>query len=245
MIFISIISHGHGKMVAALVAELLECPEIGKIVVTKNIPESLQLPQDSRIMVTENAGPAGFAANHNAAFRHCALRYFCPLNPDIQLLGNPFPSLLTAIEEGNAAVVAPLVKNPLGVVEDSLRPFPTIRSLLSKALVLSDNCYKIKDFQTVFYPEWVAGMFMLFRSADYRQLGGFDSRFFLYYEDVDICARAWKSGMKVMACPSVYVVHDAQRASHRNIFHMWLHLQSMVRYFLKHWLRLPSLPNRR
>lgn len=82
---------------------------------------------------------------------------------------------------------------------------------------------------------------MLFRSEDFRRLQGFDEKFFLYYEDVDICARAWKSGMKVLACPSVSVIHDAQRASRRNLQHMKWHAASMMRYFWKHAGRLPPV----
>jgi len=242
MISVSIISHGHGTMVEALVAELLACPEIGQVLVTKNIPEPLSLPQDARLLMIDNMVPAGFSANHNRAFAYCTLPYFCPLNPDIRLRGNPFPGLLTALEDTGAALASPLIKNSSGEVEDSMRPFPTMRSLLLKALHLSENRYTIQEGSAVFYPEWIAGMFMLFRSPDFKQLGGFDAGFFLYYEDVDICIRAWKKSMKVMACPAVSVVHDAQRASHRNIMHMGLHLESMLRYFLKHWHRLPSLP---
>ena len=95
--------------------------------------------------------------------------------------------------------------------------------------------------QASFHPEWVAGMFMLFRSQDFARLGGFDEAFFLYYEDVDICVRAWKQGMKIVACPQVSVVHDARRDSHRSARHIRWHLASMVRYFFKHWGRLPHV----
>lgn len=243
MISISIISHSHGAMVERLVAELLTCPEIEQILVTRNIPESLDLPKDDRILVLDNIVPVGFASNHNRAFHHCTQLYFCPLNPDIQLLGNPFPPLLAAMENTEAAIVAPLVRNPSGSLEDSLRSFPTLYSLLLKALKVSDGRCNIKEGQSVVYPEWVAGMFMLFRSSNFRQLDGFDPKFFLYYEDVDICVRTWKAGMKVLACPSVSVIHDAQRASHRNLRFLRWHISSMARYFYKHWGRLPVLPS--
>ncbi len=244
LISISIVTHDHGTMVERLVADLLDFEEVGQIVVTHNLPSLLTLPVDARILVLDNAIPAGFAANHNTAFSHCTLPYFCPLNPDIQFRSNPFPALLAAIQEADAAIAAPLVRNPKGDIENSIRRFPTLHSLLSKALGVSEDDYKTRDFQSSFHPEWIAGMFMLFRSDDFRLLGGFDERFFLYYEDVDICARCWKAGMKVLACPSVSVIHDAQRTSHGNLRYMRWHLASMARYFLTHWGRLPSLPNR-
>jgi len=241
LIAISIVSHGHGAMVERLVASLLDCPEVGQIIVTRNIPESLALPEDSRVTSINNSQPVGFSANQNVAFTHCTLPYFCPLNPDIQLRGNPFPTLLAALVATNAALAAPLVISPSGILEDSIRPFPTLRILLAKAAGISDLQMATMKEHSLFFPEWVAGMFMLFRSDAFRQLHGFDQRFFLYYEDVDICVRAWKAGMKVVACPAVSVVHDARRESHRNIRYMWWHLASMARYFYKHWGRLPSV----
>jgi N-acetylglucosaminyl-diphospho-decaprenol L-rhamnosyltransferase len=83
-------------------------------------------------------------------------------------------------------------------------------------------------------------MFMLFRRQDYSRLHGFDEQFFLYYEDVDICVRAWQQGMLILACPRMSVIHDARRYSRRNALHMRWHLASMARYFWKHWGRLPT-----
>ncbi|MDD2466574.1 MAG: glycosyltransferase family 2 protein [Desulfobulbus sp.] len=232
-------------MIAPLVADLLSCAQIGQIILTCNVPELLELPTDTRILTLENTVPMGFAANHNTAFKYCALPYYCVLNPDIRLQDNPFPSLFAALEETGAAIAAPLVQTFTGELDDNVRTFPTMRSLVSKALGRPCDNYKINRSHSHLYPDWIAGMFMLFRSDDFRRLQGFDERFFLYYEDVDICARAWKAGMKVVACPSVSVVHDAQRTSHRNFRYMRWHLASMARYFYKHWGRLPALPTQR
>ena len=84
-------------------------------------------------------------------------------------------------------------------------------------------------------------MFVLFRSADFEKLRGFDPKFFLYYEDVDICVRAAKVGIGLIVCPSAVVIHDARRDSHRSLRHLRWHLASMGRYFLKYWGRLPSV----
>lgn len=242
MIAVSIVSHGHGAMTQGLVGAILACPEVARVIVTCNVPEPLELPADPRVMLVDNAAPKGFGANHNAAFALCGEPYFCPLNPDIALLMNPFPELIKAIARSGAAVVAPLVVSPFGGVEDSIRHFPTLRSLARKALGRGDGRYVVHGGEADFYPEWVAGMFMLFRSEDFRRLRGFDEEFFLYYEDVDICVRAWRQGLKVAACPRVSVVHDARRDSRRNARHLRWHLASMARYFVKHWGRLPRCP---
>lgn len=227
-------------MIASLVLDLLRCPQVRQVIVTYNTAVSVLLPNDSRIVAISNHIPVGFAANHNEAYKHCTQPFFCILNPDINLPADPFPPLLAMMQEVDAAISAPLVRKPSGQLDDSVRYFPTMRSLLFKALGRVCDSYTINPHQSYIHPDWVAGMFMLFRSENFKQLQGFDERFYLYYEDVDICVRAWKAGMKVVACPSVSVVHDAQRTSHRNLRYMRWHLVSMARYFYKHWGRLPS-----
>lgn len=243
MIAVSIVSHGHGVMVANLVAQLLKYPEITQVLVTLNISEVLNLPEDRRVQVISNISPRGFSANHNSAFRVITAEYFCPLNPDIELLSNPFTALLAAMTDTNIGMAAPRVDSPAGIQEDSWRRFPTLFSLIKKVLGKRDGRYPVPADGEVFSPEWVAGMCMLFRSTDYRTLGGFDDGFFLYYEDVDICVRLWKSGRRLVACPGVAVIHDARRDSHRKFQHLRWHLSSMARYFFKHWGRLPRVSN--
>lgn len=224
-----------------LVGELLAFPEVSQIILTLNVPESVALPDDARVTVIGNAQPKGFGANHNAAFACCTQTFFCPLNPDIEFDRNPFPALSTALGDKRVALVAPLVRSPDGNIEDSMRHFPTPGSLLMKALGGSDGRYIVREGEAEFSPEWVAGMFMLFRSRDFHDLGGFDERFFLYYEDVDICVRVWRKGMRILACPKAGVIHDARRDSRRSLRHLRWHLGSMARFLWKHRGRLPTV----
>lgn len=244
MISVSIVSHAHGAMVTHLLESVLACPEIGQVLLTLNVPEELDLPNDERLQVIRNVKPKGFGANHNAAFELCTQDFFCPLNPDIAFFQSPFGLLHSQLERNSAALVAPLVLSPRGGVEDSVRYFPTLRGLFAKLLWRSDGRYVVKQEDGPFYPEWVAGMFMLFRRDAFARLGGFDEGFFLYYEDVDICVRAWRQSLPVLVCPGVAVVHDARRDSHRSLRHLRWHLASIGRYFCKHWGRLPKVPPR-
>ncbi len=238
---VSLVSHGHGAMVEQLICQLSDCPEVGQIILTRNIPEPSVLQPTETLEITNNQIPAGFGANHNAAFKRCREPFFCVVNPDIKLSENPFPALLACLSKSNTALAAPLVVAPVGTVEDSIRRFPTPFSLLAKAMGNSDGRYDVMPGQPTLYPEWIAGMFMLFRSELFSQVGGFDSGFFLYYEDVDICTRLWKFGAQIVACPSVSVIHVARRESHRNWRFLRWHLASMARYFYKHFGRLPMI----
>ncbi|MGN7292441.1 galactosyltransferase-related protein [Rhizobium sp. SAFR-030] len=226
-------------MVSSLVTQLLDFPEIDRIVLVLNIPEVLDLPQSSRIETLWNMSPRGFGANHNFAFRLCASDCFLVLNPDIVFLNDPFPALFAALQNSGAAVVAPLVTTADGTVEDNVRRFPTISGLLRKAWGLDDGSYRLTPGQADIEPDWIGGMFMLFRADDFREIGGFDEAYFLYYEDVDICARLWRQDRRIVACPAEKVIHNAQRASHRNWrFRRW-HLQSALRYLLRYSWRRP------
>ena len=242
MVVVSIVSHGHGQMVSRLIAQLLECPEISRILITKNISEKLLIPTSPIIHIIENKFPKGFGENHNFAFSEIRDEYFCPLNPDIRLLTNPFPQLIESLKKYDAELAAPMVLNELGGIEDSARYFPTILSLIKKLFFKIPGHYNLAESRDILSPEWVAGMFMFFKSSAYKKLNGFDNKYFLYYEDVDICVRLWRVGMKLVIDPSICVVHDARRASRSNFSHMKMHLKSMLLYFYKHCGRLPKIP---
>ena len=72
---------------------------------------------------------------------------------------------------------------------------------------------------------------MLFQSAAFLELGGFDERYFLYYEDVDICARLRLAGHEIVVCPWVSVVHAARRESHQKLQYLAWHIASITRFF--------------
>ena len=77
--------------------------------------------------------------------------------------------------------------------------------------------------------EWTNGAFMLFRSSVFRQLRGFDTRYFMYCEDVDICLRLQDLGFALDAAPEVTVGHHAAHASRRDLRHLGWHLGSLWR----------------
>ncbi|MBS1132394.1 MAG: glycosyltransferase family protein [Proteobacteria bacterium] len=241
MIAVSIVSHGHGAMVSRLVEQVLACPEVGQVIVTYNVPETFLVSTDERIEVIVNPLVRGFGANHNAAFLRIREPFWCVLNPDVELVENPFPVLLAALTNDSVALAAPLIINSLGEVEDSIRYFPTPISLASKFLGKDSSRYAVSAGAPDFSPEWVAGMFMLFQAHAFSGLKGFDERYFLYYEDVDICWRAWQAGFSVVACPAVAAIHHAQRASRVSWQHRRWHLASMLRFLSNSLWRRPRL----
>ena len=231
-ITLSIVSHAQNALVNPLLGDLeRHCRTPLRLVITQNIADDTALAGVAgEVLVTET--PKGFGATHNAAFRHCATDLFCVANPDIRLASDPFPALREALSDPAVGVAGPLVRSPGGAVEDSARRFPTLLSLARKALAGQAG----PDYRTdagAIRVDWVAGMFMLFRAAAFRAVGGFDERFFMYYEDVDICRRLRAQGLGTVFEPRASVVHDARRASRRDVRLMGIHAMSALRYLTR------------
>ena len=232
---ISVVSHLQGGLVGLLLEDIERHCASGSVgvVVTVNVEETL--PFAGRdfsfpIKIIHNPRPKGFSVNHNAAFRASQGEYFCVTNPDIRLKSDPFPSLLGGLRDKRFGLAAPLVVDKDGQVENSARRFPTPVAPLAKALGIGRRLdYAIGS--EPFSPDWVAGMFMLLPHAVFAGLGGFDERYFLYYEDVDLCSRLRSAGYDIVLDPSVTIVHDARRESHHNPAYLKWHLTSMVRFF--------------
>jgi len=232
---LSVVSHGQGGLVRALLADLAAHVKTRcEVVLTVNIPEP-DLPDLQRmpfpVRVISNPAPKGFGANHNAAFRASSGRFFCVLNPDIRMSHDPFPALLTAAARPDAGVVAPVIRGPDGGIENSARPFPTPLSILRKALFGAPPAL-LPPATGAIHPDWVAGMFMLIPRDLFAALGGFDERYFLYYEDVDLCARARLQGRDVVVTADAEAVHEARRQSHSDARYRRWHVRSMARFFL-------------
>jgi len=234
-ITVSIVSHAQNALVNQLLADLeAHCAPRVELVVTENAPDSVALstaPLSMPLRRVANERRKGFGANHNAAFRHCATRYFCVVNPDVRMRADPFPRLLESLAEPGVAAAGPLVRGPDGKVENSARRFPSLSSLALKALGHGRGP-EYPDDRGPLDVDWVAGMFMLFRTEAFRAAGGFDERYFLYYEDVDLCRRLGRSGGRVRYDPRAEIVHDARRTSWRNPRYLRWHVSSAIRFLL-------------
>lgn len=231
-VHLSIVSHGQGQLVDALLRDLARlCADIPlRVTLTLNLPEDLPFAAAGfpfPIEFIRNSDTKGFGANHNAAFRQGPrCRYFCVANPDIRLREEVFAPLLAALDEtAMAGLAAPLVRAPDGKLEDNARRLPTPFSILAKAAGHIEASWSGDQ------PDWVAGMFMLFPAEVFERIGGFDERFHLYYEDVDICCRLRLAGYGICLVRAAQVTHAARRESHRKLLYMGWHLASMARFF--------------
>ena len=230
---LSVVSHGQRALLLGLLDDLQRHVKTAfRLVITENIPEEPDFPVEKyafSIDVIRNRQAKGFGANHNTALGLAGSGIFCVLNPDIRLHSDPFPQLRMMISAPAIGVVAPVVTDPDLSAEDHARNFPSIFTLVAK-MFGHRPCTASPAEQSVYFPDWVAGMFMVFRAETLRSVGGFDERYFLYYEDVDLCARLRDKCLEVAVCTQVSVIHSARRESRKNLrFTSW-HLRSAFRF---------------
>jgi N-acetylglucosaminyl-diphospho-decaprenol L-rhamnosyltransferase len=224
MISISIVSHGQFGLVKGLLADLERfCANQIEVILTLNIPEEIpsKFTYSFAIKIIKNAVPKGFGENHNQAFLEISGDYFCVLNPDIRLLNNPFPLLI----KNNAGVSAPQIADEAGHIQDNAREFLTPLKLITRL-------FKKSGVTNTDNPDWVAGMFMVFPTAIYKDIQGFDEKYYLYCEDMDLCRRLRKKGYGVYLEKNISAVHAARRDSHTKLKYLYWHLKSLCIYFL-------------
>lgn len=241
-ITISVISHNQKNLVESLLKSLerQNTQRISKIIITSNTNENLDLKKFSineKIIWIKNTKIKGFGENHNNAFKQCDTKFFCILNPDIIFKSDVFDTLVNTLIQNELSLISPLVTNEVGQIEDNSRFFPTPLHLLKKFFSEKSGVYISKE--DIFFPDWIGGMFMLFDSNVYNDLEGFDESFFLYYEDVDICLRAWKKNFKVGCYSKVSVIHNARRSSRKKLNYLIHHLKSIFMFYYKHLGRFP------
>lgn len=229
----SIVSHGQSELLPPLLEQLVELSTAlpMQVIVTENIPDRRPQVRDSagcQVTWKVNKSPKGFGANHNAAFGECRTPLFMVLNPDVRFPSDAGLETLIAEVRAKPGVAAPCVLSPDGRVEDSARQVPSILRLAMRRLRRLSK----PDYATslrVQQVDWVAGMSMLFDRESFALVRGFDERYHLYCEDIDICLRLHRLGRAVSWVQSAHVIHDARRQSHRDRRYLIWHIKSLIR----------------
>lgn len=235
LISISVVSHGDEGALRNMLDTLArhESADQIQLLVTDNLRDHLgdipPTPWQSVVMLRPDRA-RGYAANHNAAFQRASGPYFCVVNPDVLFLEAVFPQLIRRVDKGEGQIAAPLIVDSKGVVQDSFRKLPSPWELVRRRVGLSAAVAQPAS-GALLHPDWIAGTFMLLRRETFADLGGFDSRFRLYFEDVDLCTRARLLGLVVLVDTGLRLGHDPRRASRRPGVQLFWHVQSAFRFF--------------
>ncbi len=237
LITLSVVSHGNAGQTGRLLASLQKQEQAAtrfQLILTDNLKNDLpdfDPAPWAALHILRNDQPLGFASNHNNAFKISQGEYFSILNPDLIFERPVFEQLITSLHKHQADVIAPTIVDENGTAQDSLRALPSPFEIIRRRL----PGYKFKPYQPdpagLIQPDWIAGMFWLMKANVYRQLGGMDESYRLYFEDVDFCTRARLKGLKLLVDSQVQVRHDAQRSSRRSLYYLLLHTQSALHFF--------------
>ncbi len=213
---------------------------------------SQEFPQARLIANSQNRG---FAAANNQGFSLAKGRYALMLNPDTQLTNNALKAMVEFMDANPAInAIAPRLTFADGSLQHSCRHFPNFFTDLMETFFLDELCAKNKIcnwYKMGLWPhdrmrqvDQPYGACLMFRTEDLRRLQFMDERFFMYYDEVDLCYRLKKSGGKIFFLPQISIVHHGNRSSKQigSACHRWK-LQSQIRFFAKHygWLGVISL----
>jgi GT2 family glycosyltransferase len=183
----------------------------------------------------------GFGKAHNLVIDtiKSTSKYHLVLNPDIVFNGQVIVKLIAELQKNkDVSLISPKILYPDESMQYYCRKYPSFFELIYRRLgffksktYLSE--YRNLDLNKSFYPECMHGCFMLFKTTDFVNINGFDERYFLYMEDIDICKKIDVINKKKMYYPNVVIEHLHQRGSAENIKLLFYHLLSARKYFKK------------
>lgn len=196
--------------------------------------------------LTENRG---FGAGHNAAIVALESDYHLVLNPDVELAEDALCRALEILAgEADIALLSPGVRGPEGQREYLCKRYPAVLVLLLRGFAPPAirrlfrarlDRYEMRpicgDRQPV-EVELAGGCFMMAPSALLREVGGFDERYFLYFEDFDLSLRLRRHG-RVLYHPGVRIVHRGGYAARKGVRHIVWFAVSTVKFFNRYGWR--------
>lgn len=197
-----------------------------------------------QVELIANSENLGFAKANNQAIKKASGRYILLLNPDMRVYPDTLKNMVAWMDERPQAGVAGchLVDEKGGTVPH-VRRFPRLGDQLAIVLkiphifpgILNKYLQKDLDHNKEAEADSIRGSFFMIRREALRDIGELDERFFIWFEEVDYCKRAWRAGWKVMYTPQARCIdHVGQsfalvrKATTQRYFR-----DSMLKYFYK------------
>jgi len=209
---------------------------------TDSTPEFIRenYPQVEVISTGENLG---FGGGHNVLLDKLESKYHVLINPDISIRDN-VPLKMAEYMDGHDEIglLSPKICFPDGRAQILGKREPKMKYLVASRLrkegepskLLAEYAMLDKDDSECYETEIASGCFLMVRTDLFKKIGGFDERYFLYFEDFDL-AKTIRKTHKVVFFPFATVYHEWGRESKRNFKLMLTHIQSLIKFKLK-WL---------
>lgn len=188
-----------------------------------------------------NSKNKGFGFGHNRILEKLESKYHFVVNPDIRIIDLDFFQKTINILDSNMQIglLSPLILNPDRTIQYLNKRNPTyidmgIRFISPRIFKKRQDKYVMKDvgYDKTYELEYASGCFMIFRTSIFKQIKGFDEKFFMYLEDADITRRVNQVSKSVFT-PEIRVIHLWKRSGHKKLKHMLITLKSMKIYFKK------------
>jgi len=195
-------------------------------------------------------GNVGFGSGHNLSISEITSDFHLVVNPDLAFSED---SLINGIrhfkDHLNVGMIAPRISNDSGQLDCRCYRYPTVLTLFLRGFAphfmkrafarrLAQYTFEDMDWNsTQTHIPIVSGCFMFFKSEILRKIQGFDSSFFLYFEDFDISIRTSRLS-EIHYVPSVKVVHFGGHASQKGFKHIKMFATSAFKFFNKHGWRI-------
>jgi N-acetylglucosaminyl-diphospho-decaprenol L-rhamnosyltransferase len=219
------------------------------IVVDNNSKDSSAEKIRSRhpdILIVENKINSGMGSGNNTGVKCAKGEYVLILNPDTYLGINAIKKMQAYMKDKpEVGLVGPRLNNHDGSLQFTCMRFPKFytpllrRTFLGRFTPKYISEFLMKDFnhREVKEADWIMGSCLLIRKKIFDNLGGFDDRFFMYFEDTDLCRRIWQAGFKVVYFPPAEGVHDHGRGSADRKWYVAPFTNSLARAHIASWVK--------
>lgn len=194
---------------------------------------SLKYPTVKILNSNKNAG-FGAANNKGAKKAEGEILFF--LNPDAEIISNNISVIFNKFRENKKiAVIGPklLAENKKTQWWCAGKEF-TLFSLVKNKLMLVES-KKVWESQEEIFTDWISGAAMFVRKTAFETIGRFDEKFFLYYEDQDLCKRLKKNGWEILFFPDFIVKHGCGKSMESKEKQKRNYYESQDYYFQKHF----------
>lgn len=213
--------------------------------------------QHPGVKFIQNEENVGMGAGNNAGIEVATGKYIVIMNPDTIAFGNTFAELYSYMETNpDVGVVGPQQLNTDRSIQDSCYRWHSFLTPLYRRTPLGNlkfaqadlDRYLMKDFDHKEEREvdWLLGSFLFMRTSALKETELFDDRYFMYFEDTDLCRQFWQKGFKVVYNPSVQIIHNHNRQSAEGTWYkiFWNkaarhHVISWLKYFKKWGFKKP------
>lgn len=253
-----VVSFNSGRSLVTCCRALLKEGHVDCVQVMDNTPDgtdakALQaaLGTEARIGATASGANLGFGRAVNTALRRVESAHVAIVNPDGIVGPGTLDKLVAVLNGQPEAVLAGgrLLDANGREQQGSRRREPTPGRLIVNTLVRALRLrpwyrfgFEMSDAPLPPGPvvvDAVSGACMVARTAALRAIGGFDERFFLHFEDLDLCKRMRDAGGRILFVPDAVFCHEGGGSSRsRPYFVIWHKHLSMVKYYWKHYRRI-------